>query len=211
MKTHNPLKNNWDNWDWDSRQLSIFAKRLIISHLSRNKKVNMKNDISKKTATKVLKLGNMNENSAIFTLTGIKIHARTYRSDEFPCSRSARKWSQIHVSWPHLEGIMRHEGQSPIELLPIWDVVTMHCDSKRRQKSLELYGWNGLKSQKFIAQGNGYKQHALKGQKLLAQGSALGIMAIRKAPCKGKSFINFRASFKAFALTIIFALGKIKR
>ena len=34
------------------------------------------------------------------------------------------------------------------------------------------------------------KQHALKGQKLLAQGSALGIMAISKAPCKGKSFIN---------------------
>ena len=51
----------------------------------------MKNDISKKTATKVLKLGNMNENSAIFTLTGIKIHARTYRSYDFPCSRYARK------------------------------------------------------------------------------------------------------------------------
>jgi len=43
-----------------------------------------------------------------------------------------------------------------------------------------------------------YKQHAqkvkkptaarLKGQKLLAQGSALGIMAISNAPCKGKSF-----------------------
>ena len=131
MKTHNPLKNNWDNWNWDGRPLSFFSKRLIISYLSRNKKVNMKNDISKKTATKVLKLGNMNENSAIFTLTGIKIHARTYRSDDFPCSRSARKWNQIHVSWPHLEGIMRHEGQSPIELLPIWDVVTMHCDSKR--------------------------------------------------------------------------------
>ena len=30
--------------------------------------------------------------------------------------------------------------------------------------------------------------HALKGQKLLAQGSALGIMAISNAPCKGKSF-----------------------
>ena len=44
------------------------------------------------------------------------------------------------------------------------------------------------------------KQHALKGQKLLAQGSALGIMAIRKAPCKGKSFENC-LSFKAFALT----------
>ncbi len=31
--------------------------------------------------------------------------------------------------------------------------------------------------------------HALKGQKLLAQGIALGILAISKAPCKGKSFI----------------------
>ena len=58
----------------------------------------MKHDTSKKTAPKVLKLGNMNENSAIFALTDIKIHARTYRSDDFPCSRSARNWSQIHVS-----------------------------------------------------------------------------------------------------------------
>ena len=41
----------------------------------------------------------------------------------------------------------------------------------------------GLKSQKLL------KQHALKGQKLLAQGIALGIMAISKAPCKGKSFV----------------------
>ena len=48
----------------------------------------------------------------------------------------------------------------------------------------------GLKAQKLIAQGNGRKQHALKGQKLLAQGSALGIMPICKAPCKGKSFEN---------------------
>ena len=48
----------------------------------------------------------------------------------------------------------------------------------------------GLKAaQKLIAQGNGRKQHALKGQKLLAQGSALGIMPICKAPCKGKSFV----------------------
>ena len=31
--------------------------------------------------------------------------------------------------------------------------------------------------------------HALKGQKLLAQGSALGIIAIGKSPCKGKSFM----------------------
>ena len=29
----------------------------------------------------------------------------------------------------------------------------------------------GLKAQKLLAQGNGYKQHALKGQKLLAQGN----------------------------------------
>ena len=46
----------------------------------------------------------------------------------------------------------------------------------------------GLKAQKLLAQGCGRKQHALKGQKLLAQGSALGIMAISNAPCKGKSF-----------------------
>ena len=42
----------------------------------------------------------------------------------------------------------------------------------------------GLKAQKL------QKQHALKGQKLLAQGSALGIIAVSKAPCKGKSFVN---------------------
>ena len=51
----------------------------------------------------------------------------------------------------------------------------------------------GLKAQSF------QKQHALnqrspaegkgKGQKLLAQGIALGTMTIRKAPCKGKSFV----------------------
>ena len=32
-------------------------------------------------------------------------------------------------------------------------------------------------------------KNGLKAQKLLAQGSALGIMAISKAPCKGKSFV----------------------
>ena len=42
---------------------------------------------------------------------------------------------------------------------------------------------NGLKAQKL------QKQHALKGQKLLAQGIALGMMAINKTPCKGKSFM----------------------
>ena len=34
-----------------------------------------------------------------------------------------------------------------------------------------------------------FAPHALKGQKLLAQGIALGIIAISKAPCKGKSFV----------------------
>ena len=35
----------------------------------------------------------------------------------------------------------------------------------------------------------GFK-NGLKAQKLLAQGIALGIIAINKAPCKGKSFKN---------------------
>ena len=59
---------------------------------------------------------------------------------------------------------------------------------------------HALKGQKLLAQGNGHKQHALKGQKLLAQGNALGVVAISKAPCKGKSFVNYLI-LKAFALT----------
>ena len=43
-------------------------------------------------------------------------------------------------------------------------------------------------------------KNGLKAQKLLAQGSALGIIAISKAPCKGKS-LSLPWSFKAFALT----------
>ena len=49
----------------------------------------------------------------------------------------------------------------------------------------------GLKAQKL------QKQHALKGQKLLAQGIALGMMAISKTPCKGKSFV-FCQVFECF-------------
>ena len=59
---------------------------------------------------------------------------------------------------------------------------------------------HALKGQKLSAQGNARKQHALKGQKLLAQGNALGVVAIGKAPCKGKSFVNCLV-LKAFALT----------
>ena len=58
----------------------------------------------------------------------------------------------------------------------------------------------GLKAQKLLAQGNGRKQHALKGQKLLAQGIALGIMAISKAPCKGKSLIFLPGVLKLLPL-----------
>ena len=43
-------------------------------------------------------------------------------------------------------------------------------------------------------------KYGLKAQKLLAQGIALGIIAVSKAPCKGKSFVNCPV-FKAFALT----------
>ena len=45
-----------------------------------------------------------------------------------------------------------------------------------------------------------YKQYAQKGQKLLAQGNALGIMAIGKAPCKGKSFKNCQEFLKLLPL-----------
>jgi hypothetical protein len=33
-------------------------------------------------------------------------------------------------------------------------------------------------------------KNGLKAQKLLAQGIALGMMAICKTPCKGKSFVH---------------------
>ena len=44
-------------------------------------------------------------------------------------------------------------------------------------------------------------KYGLKAQKLLAQGIALGIVAVSKAPCKGKSLIYFAWYLKAFALT----------
>ena len=50
-------------------------------------------------------------------------------------------------------------------------------------KAQKLQKQHALRGQKL------QKQHALKGQKLLAQGIALGMMAISKTPCKGKSFV----------------------
>ena len=58
-------------------------------------------------------------------------------------------------------------------------------------KAQKLQKQHALKVQKL------QKQHALKGQKLLAQGIALGMMAISKAPFKGKRFI-FCLDFKSF-------------
>ena len=58
--------------------------------------------------------------------------------------------------------------------------------AKRKQHALKaqkLQKQHALKAKKL------QKQHALKGQKLLAQGIALGIIAISKAPCKGKSLM----------------------
>ena len=46
-----------------------------------------------------------------------------------------------------------------------------------------------------------FAPHALKGQKPLAQGNALGIIAISKAPCKGKSFILEFESFCPYRAT----------
>ena len=42
-------------------------------------------------------------------------------------------------------------------------------------------------------------KNGLKAQKLLAQGIALGIMAISKAPCKGKSFVYCPVTFPDFS------------
>ncbi len=59
-------------------------------------------------------------------------------------------------------------------------------------KAQKQYALKGPKAQKqYALKGSkAQKQYALKGQKLLAQGIALGIIAISKAPCKGKSFVN---------------------
>ena len=47
-----------------------------------------------------------------------------------------------------------------------------------------IYPWD-MKIHNFLM----WFKNGLKAQKLLAQGSALGIIAISKAPCKGKSLM----------------------
>ena len=53
-------------------------------------------------------------------------------------------------------------------------------------KSLSL-SWG--KAFHFIQNFRMWFKYGLKAQKLLAQGIALGMMAISKTPCKGKSFM----------------------
>ena len=53
----------------------------------------------------------------------------------------------------------------------------------------------GLKVQKLLAQGNGYKQHALKGQKLLAQGNGYKQHAL-----KGQKLLAQGNGYKQHAL-----------
>ena len=57
----------------------------------------------------------------------------------------------------------------------LWD-MELHPTRPERAKALKLNFRMWFKN-------------GLKAQKLLAQGIALGIMAISKAPCKGKSFV----------------------
>ena len=45
-------------------------------------------------------------------------------------------------------------------------------------------------------------KNGLKAQKLLAQGIALGMMAISKAPCKGKSFMACLEFLKLLPLQV---------
>ena len=54
-------------------------------------------------------------------------------------------------------------------------------------------------------------KYGLKAQKLLAQGIALGIIAISKAPCKGKSFILLPGVLKLLPLQGVLLIAIIPR
>ena len=90
-----------------------------------------------------------------------------------------------------LQGVLG-TGVSPVphtineELLPLQGVLGTGLSLKiacRRICMVSNSNEQHALNQRSPAEGKG------KGQKLLAQGSALGIMAISKAPCKGNSFI----------------------
>ena len=58
---------------------------------------------------------------------------------------------------------------------------------KKTKKNEEKEGDNGISNS--LLKFRKWSKNGLKAQKLLAQGIALGIIAISKAPCKGKSLI----------------------
>ena len=54
-------------------------------------------------------------------------------------------------------------------------------------------------------------KYGLKAQKFLAQGIALGIIAINKAPCKGKSFVNCMIILKLLTFKVVWSsLAKLE-
>ena len=60
-------------------------------------------------------------------------------------------------------------------------VIEVHRVFKKKFRTLQSKS-KQLKFRKWF-------KYGLKAQKLLAQGSALGILAVNKAPCKGKSIV----------------------
>ena len=79
----------------------------------------------------------------------------------------------------------------------MWFKYGLKAQKLQKQHALKvqkLEKQHALKVQKL------QKQHALKVQKLLAQGIALGMMAISKAPCKGKSFMVLSGVLKLLPL-----------
>ncbi len=65
--------------------------------------------------------------------------------------------------------------------LTIVHVIEVHRVFKKKYRTLQ----SKSKQQNFRK----WFKYGLKAQKLLAQGIALGILAVNKAPCKGKSIV----------------------
>ena len=91
---------------------------------------------------------------------------------------------------PHLEIFCQREFQCFLQQEQQRKVIKISQMAQVRAEVLsswQRYRQHALKGS--LSHGcYGHKHHALKGQKLLAQGSALGIVAVSKAPCKGNSF-----------------------
>ena len=84
-------------------------------------------------------------------------------------------------------------------ILPQLRATLCHCQAKsgisllsnlNKAHSLMLHTLQKEWKNCFLLKFRKWFKNGLKAQKLLAQGIALGIMAISKAPCKGKSFVH---------------------